>query len=176
MEGAERPSIIDLLGAWAKKSRTKLDALLLITGFLTAFTSAFLSAGLSTLFQRERQETKTEARLEEQLPAVFQTLQENSRQATQLLARLQSEVANRNKAMQEIDTKLQELRQQRTLLELTPEQRQAIEGLVRRPVSLRDIFTSLDFWVGRFALSVTLSTVFFLLGQRRGRRRTSDSP
>jgi hypothetical protein len=121
---------------------------------------AILASVLSTLLAVKRREAKPEERLEEQLAAVFHGLEENSRQATQLLARLQSEVTARNNTMQEIETKLQELRQQRTLLELTSEQRQAIEGIVRRRSSLRDIFTSLDFWVGRFALSFS----FFMLG------------
>lgn len=118
--------------------------------------------GSSLFFERRStpSEVKTEEQFEEQLGSVFQTLEKNSQQATLLLTRLQNEVTRRNNAMQEAEAKLQELQQQRTLLELTSEQRQAIEGLVRRPQSARDIFTSLDFWLGRFALS----TGFFVLG------------
>jgi hypothetical protein len=144
---------------------------------ITVVLAVLINLGASALFERAgiRPEVQPEERLEEQLASIFHALEENSRQATHLLTRLQSEITTRSKAMQGIETRLQELQQQRALLELTPEQRQAIEGLVRRPSSLRDILTSLDFWVGRFALSLG----FFVLGllvSRRGRRRTPDGP
>jgi chromosome segregation ATPase len=129
-------------------------------GWILSAVLAALASLLSSLLAAKGRKAEPEEKLEEQLATVFRGLEENSRQATQLLARLQREVTTRNSTMQEIETKLQELRQQRTLLELTPEQRQAIEGLARRRPSLRDIFTSLDFWVGRFALSLS----FFVLG------------
>ncbi len=140
---------------------------------LSPVTLALLGALLSLLVNfiksaAERRHglsaVQPEERLEEQLTAVFHSLEENSHQAAQLLTRLESEVATRHTAIQEIETKLQGLRQQRALLELTPEQQQAIEGLVRRPSSLRSIFTSLDFWVARFGLSFT----FFVLGLLAG--------
>jgi len=59
-----------------------------------------------------------------------------------------------------MEAKLQELRQQRTLLDLSLEQKKALEALVRRDPTVREIFTSLEFWVGR----VLLSAVFFGLG------------
>jgi hypothetical protein len=148
------------------KAEGLLEGLLKVV--IAAGIAVFINFG-SALFERRdrRPEVQLEKGLEEQLGSMFHTLEENSRQATNLLARLQSEVTNRNRAMQEIETKLQELQQQRELLTLTPEQQQAIAGLVRRPSSLRDIFTSLDFWVGRFALSLG----FFVLGLLVSRRR-----
>jgi ABC-type transporter Mla subunit MlaD len=126
------------------------------------FQSVFATqpAFLGRLAGDTRQTAKTEERLEEQLPAVFQALQENSRQAAQLLARLQQEVTDRNQTIQNIETKLHELRQERTMLELTSEQREAIKGLIRRPQSLGEMLTSLDFWVGQ----VAVNTGFFVLG------------
>jgi hypothetical protein len=131
-----------------------------LIGAVASFLASVLYTLVAVKLAAKRREAKTEERLEEQLAAVFHGLQENSRQATQLLARLQSEVTARNNTMQEIEMKLQELRQQRTLIELTSEQRQAIEGLVRRQPSPREIFTSLDFWLGR----VAPSAFFFMMG------------
>jgi hypothetical protein len=59
-----------------------------------------------------------------------------------------------------LESDISELRQQRSLLALTPEQQEALRALVRRPTSARQIFSSLDFWLGRVAVSF----VFFLLG------------
>jgi hypothetical protein len=112
-------------------------------------------------------EAKREERLEDQLATAFNALQQNSQQVTQLLARGQREMA-------EIETTLRGLRQERAALELTPEQREVIKGLVRRQQTLREMLTSLDFWGGQ----VAVNACFFALGlitswlDRRRRPRT----
>ena len=59
-----------------------------------------------------------------------------------------------------LEQELNALRQQRSLLELTQVQREAIVNLVRRPLTPGEIFRSTDFWLGR----VLPGAVFFWLG------------
>jgi hypothetical protein len=68
---------------------------------------------------------------------------------------------------------LGELRHQKTLLDLTPEQRNAIQSLLKKPPTLGEIYTSADFWFGRVLVSVLNSTIFFVLGILYQRRRAS---
>jgi hypothetical protein len=77
-----------------------------------------------------------------------------------LLARLQNEVSGRTRNLQEMESHLRDLREQGTLLDLSSEQKKALETLLhRRPVA-SEIFLSLDFWLGRFLLNAA----FFLAG------------
>lgn len=91
-----------------------------------------------------------------------------------LLADLRIEVASRAKTVQDIESRLDELRRQRALLDLTNDQKTALQQLLRRQPSPGDIFTSLDFWLGRVFVSVVVGSVFFALGIYSQRRRMRE--
>jgi len=140
-----------------------LKQLLLWPGFvylLVLIASLMALVQLIAEFYARRGKQTAPETLEDQLATTLRALVDNSQQATQLLTRLQNEVSNRSKAVEEIETKLEELRKQRSLLELTDDQKTAIALLVRRQPSLKEVLTSLDFWVGR----ILPSTIFFILG------------
>ena len=124
------------------------------------FVVVFLSLAVMTTVIWGWSATKGPQPTEQQLKKALQGLQQNSEQAAALIERLQRDVAERHRTALEIERRLQELRQQRTLLELTPEQRRGLEGLVRRQPSPWEIFASTDFWIGRFLPSA----VFFGAG------------
>ena len=124
------------------------------------FAATLLSALLGFLIALIRTQKKEAAPLERQLDTTLRALEKNSQEALRLLGLLQGEVAERTRTVQDIEARLDELRQQRTLLELTDVQKKALESLVRPQPSPRQILTSLDFWLGR----VTPGAVFFVLG------------
>jgi len=97
---------------------------------------------------------------EGQVATTLQELERNAREVAMLVARLQVEVADRTRTLQDIEARLQELQQQRKLLDLTQEQKTALEALARRQPAVGEIFRSLDFWLGRFLLTA----LFFLAG------------
>ena len=134
---------------------------------LTHVASALIAGLLASLFASalstyliQRSSMRVTPPLENQLVTTLEALRENSRQAVDLMARLQTEMDNRTSAVREMEAKLNELRQQRSLLELTPEQRRGIESLVQKQPSAREIFWSLDFWLGK----VLVTAIFFGLG------------
>ncbi len=131
---------------------------ILISFGIAGIVAGALTALLQLRFVRPKPSRREP--LEADLMAALTALQENSRRATELLTRLQDEVSKRSGVVRELEGQLEALKQQRTLLELTPEQQEAIQSLVRRAPSIPQILTSVDFWVGR----VAVSTVFFLLG------------
>jgi len=118
------------------------------------------SAALSYPLERFLRRPQSRQALHDDLDATLSALKTHSERATSLLAALQAEVGKRTTTVHALETELEILRQQRSLLELTPDQRQAIEVLVRRPASARQILGSKDFWLGR----VLPGTVFFALG------------
>ena len=123
---------------------------------LISFTvSVFLYHVLSRAYGPPRSEA-----LETQLAATLRNLQDNSAQALRLLADLQAEVTTRTRRVHDIEAKLQELQQQRAILELTEGQRRAIASLIRRESSFQEIVTSTEFWIGR----VLPGALFFLMG------------
>ena len=133
----------------------------LLIGIVTSIAAGIASEILIRRRQRfmagQKEETES---LESGLAKTFQALQENSQRAMELLNRLQSELTDRTTRIQAFEVRLHELQQQRALLELTEDQQQALRALTRRQPSPREIFMSLDFWLGR----VFPSTVFFVLG------------
>ena len=144
---------------------------------LTAIPISMLMVGvaftLSTYFNYIKLKTKDP--LEVQLTTTLKALQENSRHAIELSTHLQTEVANRTKALQEMETAVEELRHRRTLLDLTPEQEKALQALTHRSPTAGEIFTSLDFWLGKFLPGI----FFFMLGilyQRLRARRVLATP
>ena len=113
---------------------------------------------LNILFKRKLSRPKNS--ISQELATTLAALEANSKQATDLLARLQSEISDRTKTVQQMESDLKQLQEKRTLLELTDDQKKAIEALVRRQPTPREIFTSLDFWLGR----VFVSALFFIAG------------
>jgi len=120
----------------------------------------------------------TQPEPEAEMATTVKALQQDSAKATALLQRLQSELQERTRTAQQIEAELKELQKQRKLLDLTPEQKEALQGLVRMTTTVSEIFTSLDFWLGR----VLPSAFFFLLGTfftlffRRRRQITLTPP
>jgi len=122
---------------------------------------AALSTLVSFILERLSGRAKPRERtLQDELDSTLSALKRNSDQAGSLLAALQGEVGKRTATVQRLEDELHALRQQRSLLELTPEQRDAIAAMVRRPATPREIFRSTDFWLGR----VLPGFVFFALG------------
>ncbi len=64
--------------------------------------------------------------METQLRVLPAALDKNSRDAMEWLGRLQTEITRRAKSIEDVETKLAELRNQRTLLELTDQQKRAL--------------------------------------------------
>jgi len=149
--------------------RKKSDWINLVAPFVLSFFGAILTS--VELYRAVGGKAKDP--LEAQVTTTLQALQENSRQAIDLTARLQTEVANRTMALQEMETTLEELRHRRTLLDLSPEQQKALQTLTHRSPTAGEIFTSLDFWLGKVLVSIINSALFFALGiwyqQRRAR-------
>jgi hypothetical protein len=130
---------------------------------------ALSNAIVSKVFFQQR---STNVSLEAQLTTTLQALQENSRQASDLTARLQTEIANRTKAMQEMETTIQELQQRRKLLDLTPEQQKAIHLLVQKERSLEELLTSKEFLIGSILAGLIINGltgwIFYRLGKQSG--------
>jgi len=137
---ADRPLLGRISAAWAFAGRA------VIVGVVASMVGSVVSAYLAA---RPVSAPTTEV----QLAATLKKLEQNSQEATQLLNRIQGEALDRTK-------KLEELRQLHTLLELTPTQRKAIDALRHTDSTAAEIFTSRDFWLGRFLLSAG----FFLAG------------
>jgi multidrug efflux pump subunit AcrA (membrane-fusion protein) len=129
-------------------------------GFALGILGLFVSAISLVLSVAISHKSPTQPQLEAELAATFETLQQDSAKATALLQRLQSELQQRTKAAQQIEAELNELQKQRKLLNLTSEQKEALQSLVRRQLTASEIVTSLDFWLGR----VLPAAVFFLFG------------
>jgi small-conductance mechanosensitive channel len=91
----------------------------------------------------------------------------------EVMNKVQAQMTERRTALQHAQDELNALHQQRTVLELTDEQKRAIQSLVRRQPSAREILTSTDFWFGR----VLVSAVFLAFGIIIGRwMRRFDKP
>jgi hypothetical protein len=156
----------------SRASRRAIALGLLTMGLMVGVNLLLRSYGneyLEAIFMHIRpQEAKREEQLEDQMARALNALQQNTQDVTQMLARGQREMTG-------IETKLRELRQERAILELTPEQQEVIKSVVRRPQSLREMLASLDFWVGQ----VAVNACFFVLGlvtSWLGRRRTPSGP
>lgn len=152
----------------------------LFIAYFTATTVGTIGLAFAYVYYQARFDfirSRPDAPIEAQLTATLNTLQENSEQAMKLLELMQAEVARRTTAAQEIERNLKILEQQRALLELTPDQRQAIEGLLRRQPSMGEIFKSLDFWVGRVLPSGFFFTtgIFITLGLQRKKAKQRDA-
>ena len=115
---------------------------------------------LAELLRRARRKPPAKKPLQEEVGEILKALETHSQRATEALGKLQIEVETRTRTVKSIEQQLQQLEQQRSLLELTKEQKAAIEGLLQRPKTTKEILTSTDFWVGR----VLPSAFFFLLG------------
>src|SRR5437899_12249667 len=76
--------------------------------------------------------SKPQPPIESRVNTAIHALAQSSLQATTLLSELQQEINAQTSAAEQLQTKLGELQKQRTLLELTPDQRQAIESLIKR--------------------------------------------
>jgi len=134
-----------------------LEVLLILSSALVVPTllSSLYELGLLGRFKR-----RVEKPIQEEVSDILKTLETNSKHAVEALMKLQIEVQSRTKGLQDIEKELTELQQQRSLLELTKDQKAAIATVLQRPKTIRDILLSNDFWVGR----VLPGVVFFLLG------------
>ncbi len=113
--------------------------------------------------------------LETQLEETLRALDTNSKDAMTLLEKLRTEVGNRISLMQDSEKRLAALREQRALLELTPQQRAGIESLTRRPPSLWGILVSWEFALN-VLVNVVIAAIFYGLGRRHSpaRREAND--
>lgn len=102
------------------------------------------------------------------------TLRDNARQAGNLLEHLQIEMEKRAKALQDAETQLKELEQARRVLRLSEEDHKALQRFLARPQPIADTLTSLDFWIGRVALSLGIGAFFYWLGGRRAKKNKED--
>src|SRR5438093_9224047 len=101
----------------------------LVSGALIA---TGVNIAITFLFERLKGRTRPpEQALQGKLAAALSALKRHSEQATSLLEALQSEVGKRTDSVRTLEAELDALRQQRKLLDLTPEQREAITNLVR---------------------------------------------
>lgn len=103
-----------------------------------------------------------------QIQKKLEALNANSRETLSLVEKLQSETAARIEGVRAIEKELAALQQQRTLLELSPDQRRAIESLVERPKSFWSLIWSWDFLISSLLVNVATGTFFYVLGRRRG--------
>ena len=91
--------------------------------------------------------------LREDLSRTFEALQHNSEAAGRLITRLQTEITERQRAFTKLEDELRELDAQRSLLDLTPEQRTGLKVFLKRQPTVREIWTSREFLYGRLLLS-----------------------
>jgi hypothetical protein len=109
---------------------------------------------------------------DENIEKTIERLQSDSRQAVQLLSVLQNQISQQQAVIQNAQKDLGTIQEQRRVLQLTEDEKRAIQTLIRRQPTPKEIFTSTDFWFGRFMLSL----FFFVLGILIGpwvRRRES---
>ncbi len=137
-----------------KRGVIMVIAFVFCASVLTSFLTSFLGFG-----------AKHEPPIQAQVEQSLKQLQQDSSQSLVLLTKVQEEITARRKAMEDAEEQLNALRQQRTALELTDAQKAAIQSLVRRQPTVKEILTSMDFWVGR----VLVSMVFLILGIAIGR-------
>ena len=138
-----------------------LPALLRETGWqlAVALVLAFVIQLLAALLREAPFRRRPEESLEKSLEATLRGLDEHFNKAMQLLSQLQVEVSKRSQAISQTEGKLRALREEEALLKLTEPERKALKRFLR-PTTARDVFMSLDFWLGRVALGF----VFFLAG------------
>jgi TolA-binding protein len=103
--------------------------------------------------------------LEKQIEISLKQLQEDSNRSLALITKLQKEISQRKESVQQAEQELNTLRQQKSALELTDEQKRAIQSLIRQQPSTKEYFTSKDFWLGK----VLVSAVFLIIGLIAGR-------
>jgi hypothetical protein len=113
--------------------------------------------------------------LEPQVQQKLVALEANSRETLALVTKLQSETTARIERVRSIEKELAALQQQRTLLELSPDQRRAIESLVERPTHFWNLFLTWEFWINSVLVSVVTGTFFYFLGRRRGTQRPATT-
>ena len=106
-----------------------------------------------------------------QLTQTLDVLRENSRLATELSTRLHIEVSKRAEAIRALEDQLKDLRQQKTLLDLPPEQKEALQRLIKKSSTTFEILTSSDFWFGQIFGNVIVSALFFWLGVQYQRKQ-----
>jgi hypothetical protein len=124
-------------------------------------------------FPFKRAEIET---LDVQLTKTLRVLQENAQQANELSTQLQNEVSNRAKALHALEDQLKELRHQKNLLDLPSEQKEALQRLLKKSATTREIFTSSDFWFGQILGNVVVSALFYMLGIRHERKQSHNLP
>jgi hypothetical protein len=107
---------------------------------------------------------KAEVFLEEQETKSIQALQDNSQQADALISHLQAELSKRVRVLKDLEFQLEELRQQKTLLDLTSEQKYALQSLLKKSPTARDIYTSSEFWFGTVLGNILTGILFFFIG------------
>src|SRR5947209_2535860 len=117
--------IFESLIRFGRESTVPLVISMMVAGFVIVVVDVWITL-------RRARKPRVEEGMQKQLGKTLRALEQDSSEAMKLLTLLQDEVTRRTTTVQEIEAKLNELRQQRTLLQLTDEQRNAIEGLIRR--------------------------------------------
>jgi len=112
--------------------------------------------------------------LETEIQTSLKQLQDDSNRTLTLITKLQKEISERKDSVQQAEQELNTLRQQKTALELTNEQKHAIQSLVKQQPSTKEFFTPKDFWLGK----VLVSTFCMIIGLVAGRwmRRFDKQP
>ena len=119
---------------------------------------------------------------------MFQTLQamekssydamQSMSKASELLRDLEQVAAKRKAAIDQLEGTLNALQNQRSLLDLTPEQRKGLEQLITKRRSVTDILWSRDFWLQTMLPSAFFCIVGILIQPRiaRWKQRRPHSP
>jgi hypothetical protein len=113
---------------------------------------SLLASGAGALISKYFFNQKTaEPQLEAQVLAAIDALQQDSIQATALLKKLQTQVEQELRTAHDIQQQLKDLQHQKKLLDLNAEEKDALRALLKKQPTVREIFTSIDFWLGRVA-------------------------
>ncbi len=100
----------------------------------------------------------------------MKALEANSKDTLLLVEKLRQETTARIDRIRETEAQLAALQDQRKLLDLTPEQRRALEALVRQPKGFWSLFTTWEFWISGVLVNALIGGFFYWLGIRRGKR------
>lgn len=133
----------------------------LLDGVALMSVAVLVSFSINLLTSRNSQPKPLEVQIDDSL----RQLQEDSKRSSKLMEKFQSEIIQRQAAIKETEIDLQHLQEERSALELTAPQKQAIQYLIRRPQTAKEILTSKEFWLGK----VLVSTIFLILGIVAGR-------
>lgn len=129
--------------------RFRLERFVAALFYLVA--AAFLVTQAYEILQAVR--GRREVTVERQAAVAIKTLEQNTDALIALLSRLRTEAQSQAQLIEELQAK-------RTILQLTVEQRHAVEALLYRPQTVSEMLMSRDFWV----ISVLPNLFFFLLG------------